>query len=210
MKWRKLLFGAALAAGGYAAVGNYFYDLAMKREEKFFLKDNPNLPGGTSGTDAEKQERKEAIKKWLLSVPSEEASIVSHDGLKLTGTIFNQEQPSHLWMILVHGYFTNQKAMSDFAYEFYQYGFNILTIDCRASGHSEGTHTTMGWLERLDRSENILRLRKSKRLDSARCVYSDKNVEITFLYKSEAKVGSLLLVKITYQLTTNIRMIRRI
>ncbi|MDH6365504.1 fermentation-respiration switch protein FrsA (DUF1100 family) [Enterococcus sp. PF1-24] len=150
MKWKKLLAGGALAAGSYFAVGNYFYNLSMKRGEKFFLNENPKLPGGTSGTESERQERKAEINHWAATAPQENWQITSFDDLQLVGTAYYQQEPSDLWMVLVHGYMTNRQAMNDFAYEFYQYGFNILTVDCRASGESAGEYTTMGWFDRLD------------------------------------------------------------
>lgn len=150
MKWRKLLAAATLTTGAYFTAGNYFYNLAMKRGDKFFLNNNPNLPGGTSGTTAEDEARKATIKTWAAQAKQEETAITSFDGLQLKGTIFLQEEESHQWMILVHGYMTNRKFMHDFAYDFYQYGFNLLLVDCRGSGKSEGDYTSMGWLDRLD------------------------------------------------------------
>lgn len=150
MKWKKILAGAAITSGAYFAVGNYFYNLAMKRGDKFFLNDNPDLPGGTSGTNAEDEERKKKVNEWAEQTEKEETAITSFDGLNLLGTIFRQEEASHQWMIMVHGYMTERTFMYDFAYDIYQYGFNILAVDCRGSGESDGEYTSMGWLDRLD------------------------------------------------------------
>lgn len=150
VKWKKLAAGAALTAGAYVGIGNYFYNLAMKRGDKFFLQDNPSLPGGTSGTNAENAERKQKVKAWASHALKEQVNMTSFDGLKLSGTIFLQEEKSHQWMILVHGYMTDAQSMIDFAYDYYSYGFNLLVIDCRASGKSEGSYTSMGWFEHLD------------------------------------------------------------
>lgn len=150
MNWKKALAGTALVTGAYFAAGNYFYNLAMKRGDKFFLQDHPDLPMGTSGTDEEQEARQAKTKEWVETTPQKEVSITSFDGINLYGTVFEQPEKSYGWMILVHGYMANQKAMYAFAREFHEYGFNILTIDCRGSGKSEGDYTTMGWLDRLD------------------------------------------------------------
>lgn len=144
-----LLAGATLAAG-YFAVGNYFYNVALKKEKKPFLENNPNLPAGTSGEDRAREARKQEREEWLKTVEQRPEKLMSFDGLQLIGTSFLQKSPTHEWAILVHGYLSNRYAMQEMAFQFYQYGFNVLTIDCRGSGESQGDYTTMGWLDRLD------------------------------------------------------------
>lgn len=153
MKAKHLLAAAGLSGAAYFGAGTYFYDLAMKRGDKFFLQNNPNLPMGTSGTAEEQADRQAKVSQWVETTPKKNMEMLSFDGLQLKGTAFLQEGGSHGWMIMVHGYMADQKAMYPFAREFYQFGFNILTIDCRGCGSSEGEYTTMGWYDRLDVKE---------------------------------------------------------
>ncbi len=79
----------------------------------------------------------------------EELSILSFDGLRLYGRYYDNN--SDKTIILVHGYRSN--GMHDFcgAVKFYyDFGFNILVIDQRSHGKSEGKLITFGVKESFD------------------------------------------------------------
>lgn len=76
--------------------------------------------------------------------------ITSFDGLKLAARYFENET-SKKTVILVHGY--RSIAENDFATQFklyYELGYNILLVDQRAHGKSEGKYITFGIKERYD------------------------------------------------------------
>lgn len=76
--------------------------------------------------------------------------IESFDGLKLAARYFENET-SKKTAILVHGY--RSIAENDFATQFklyYELGYNILLVDQRAHGESEGKYITFGIKERYD------------------------------------------------------------
>lgn len=86
---------------------------------------------------------------FINEKPYEEVSILSFDGLKLYGKYYANN--SNKTIILVHGYRSN--GMHDFcgAVKFYyDYGFNILLIDQRSHGRSEGNLITFGVKESFD------------------------------------------------------------
>ncbi len=84
------------------------------------------------------------------SVPKENVEIKSVDGITLCGEYFAQENAKRT-IILVHGY--RATGIANFAAVlplFIEKDCNILLIDQRASGRSDGKYTTFGLMERFD------------------------------------------------------------
>lgn len=88
--------------------------------------------------------------QWSAETAAEAVSTVSDDGLRLAGTVYRQEDASHLWAKCVHGYNSRGADMAGFARQYHERGYNVLTPDLRAHGNSEGDYITMGWPDRLD------------------------------------------------------------
>ncbi len=85
---------------------------------------------------------------WWDKYNFKKVEIESFDKLKLVGHFLNQN--SDITVVLVHGYSANYKEMQPYAKFFYQKGFNILCIENRAHGESEGEFVGMGIVDRLD------------------------------------------------------------
>lgn len=85
---------------------------------------------------------------WWDKLKFETVEIKSFDNLKLVGHYYNAE--SKKTVILVHGYSANWKEMQQYAKFFYQKDFNILAVENRAHGESEGSCIGMGYLDRKD------------------------------------------------------------
>lgn len=143
-----------LLIGGLAYIGNYFFNYALVRQEGIVTLSSidPNAPQSIE-TDAEiinKQKSKENVENWLKKVNTEEATIVSEDGLKLWGKLYFQDEESDKWVIIAHGYTSSHEDVQPIALNFYNQGYNVLTPDMRAHGNSEGKYIGMGWLDRKD------------------------------------------------------------
>lgn len=85
-----------------------------------------------------------------LKIPYEEVYIKSFDGLRLFGRYYETAKGAPVQM-LFHGYRSN--AIRDFSggLQFYlNLGFNVLLVDQRAHGQSEGKSIAFGVLERYD------------------------------------------------------------
>ncbi|MDR0404818.1 MAG: alpha/beta hydrolase [Oscillospiraceae bacterium] len=135
----------------YFVVGNYFYNYALARSKKEFMENNPKLPNSQS----EKQEGSIAAVKtndsnWMQETPQTPEELTSFDGLRLSGASFVHEERNRKWVIIVHGYASNRTRLQDRAKCFFEKGFNVLSVDCRGCGESEGDYMAMGWLDRLD------------------------------------------------------------
>ncbi|GHU85898.1 alpha/beta hydrolase [Clostridia bacterium] len=146
-KWNKKKVLAGVSVGlvffvlVYFGVGFYFFRYALARGDKKVVKDNPNLPN----SEVTQEDR-----DWPSSVAKRDEQIKSFDDLKLVGTSFFQPEPVKKWVIVVHGYSGNRSVMLRRARAFHEEGFNVLAVDCRGYGDSEGKYTTMGWLDRKD------------------------------------------------------------
>lgn len=87
---------------------------------------------------------------WLSSMPHEVLSTLSHDGLTLYADLIEHEDP-RATIIMFHGY--RSAGPNDFscAAEFYySLGFNLLIVDQRSHGRSQGKYIGFGALERYD------------------------------------------------------------
>lgn len=89
-------------------------------------------------------------KKWLKDFALE-ADIMSFDNLRLHGyRVINPMKKSDIWVILAHGYMGKSCEMVKYAKHFINMGYNVLLVDLRAHGKSEGKYIGMGWKDRLD------------------------------------------------------------
>lgn len=90
-------------------------------------------------------------KEWLMAQPLEKITIKARDGISLTGHYLAAKEASDKLVLCLHGYTSN--GLSNFCAmaQFYQnMGFNMLIVDHRAHGASEGDYTGFGILDRFD------------------------------------------------------------
>ena len=88
---------------------------------------------------------------WFENAPKTDVYIKSYDGLKLHGEIIKAEGESNKTIILFHGYRSIGKRDFSCAIPYYHsLGLNIILIDQRAHGKSEGRLITYGVKERFD------------------------------------------------------------
>ncbi|BFH60213.1 alpha/beta hydrolase [Paenibacillus azoreducens] len=90
------------------------------------------------------------LRDFFDPLPKEDVQIQSHDGLRLSGVVVKARHDSPKWVILVHGYTTSLPASIPFMEIFREEGFNLLLIDQRRHGKSEGKYTTYGYHEKHD------------------------------------------------------------
>lgn len=112
-------------------VGLYFYNFTLK----------PVDAGESSLTKLASIER---LKE------TQAVNIVSRDGLKLTGYETKAEEESDVWVINIHGHKGKAESMSLYAEEFLSRGYNVLSVDLRGHGESDGDYIGMGYDEHYD------------------------------------------------------------
>lgn len=132
-----LLFLAVLGATVY------FFCFALVRRKK-------SVDFTSSDNWAPFAEKIKEGREWIENAAGEKVEIKSYDGLILRGKfIFNAD--SKKTIILFHGY--HSRGVNDFgcvADFYYGLGYNMLIVDQRAHGESEGKYITFGVKERYD------------------------------------------------------------
>lgn len=104
-----------------------------------------------------KEEAIEYLKKKNLfdekiynEVQFEEVEIKSVDNLELRGYLVEKYKNSNKYIILVHGYTANHYVHTAFLRFFIDQGYNVLLVDERAHGKSEGKYLSYGYYEKMD------------------------------------------------------------
>lgn len=95
------------------------------------------------------QERLKFADEWMNKNPEEELEILSEDGLKLKARWWDFNRK--ITVLYVHGYGNNGRQAALLA-EFFQINLeaNILAVDLRAHGLSEGEWIGFGWKDKKD------------------------------------------------------------
>lgn len=150
MNLLKILAGVAIAGAAGAAVeygiASYFYNRTMIRSNA--KRENTQKMAGTDWDKYIPHIRE--CKEKLAQCPHEDMYIKSADGLKLHGTYFPCEGSKKV-VICFHGY--TSEGMNDYstlAIFYMKNGYNLLLVDERAHGQSEGTYIGFGCLDRHD------------------------------------------------------------
>jgi len=88
--------------------------------------------------------------EWFHAQDPQRVTISSYDGLQLVGWFLPAENARGT-ILLVHGYRSDHRCDFGIVYPYYHaLGFNILAVDQRAHGESEGKYITFGIRERFD------------------------------------------------------------
>lgn len=142
----KLLGIGTAVAATEVGIASYFFRRTMLRQ-----KATTERTMEMAGTDWDQYlPTIKEWKEWMIEQPHEDVWIRSHDGLKLHGTFFPQEGSDRL-IIGFHGY--TSQGMSDYiglSNYYLRRGYQLLLVDERAHGESEGTYIGFGCLDRLD------------------------------------------------------------
>ncbi len=158
----KALFGAGVLAAADLGIAEYFFQRTMVRQNAKVERTKE-----MSGTDWARYMPKIAKwKKWMVEQPREDVYIQSDDGLKLHGTYFTRREPDGGYqagedgkekkapgrvVICFHGY--TSEGVSGFiglSNYYLPRGYEMLLVDQRAHGASEGKYIGFGCLDRRD------------------------------------------------------------
>lgn len=142
MKKRWLIFGLIILIIGGALIGagNYFYNVAIARGDKAFIKQSTTLS---------KKSPVYHEKYWYLHAKKQTWTIKSGDKLKLVAW-YVPTKGAKKTVVLAHGFAGNKSLMGAWAGMYHELGYNVLVPDSRAAGASQGQAIGYGWLERKD------------------------------------------------------------
>jgi alpha-beta hydrolase superfamily lysophospholipase len=85
-----------------------------------------------------------------LHTRREEFSVRTADDVMLRGWKVRSARPTGDWVMLFHGVADNRMGVLEHARILLLAGYNVVMMDARAHGASEGPIATYGWLERHD------------------------------------------------------------
>lgn len=120
-----------------AVVAAYHFALTPRGSRSFFSESEEDLKLHEEG------------ELWL-SEHSEELCFEAFDGLSLKAYFVKNENYSTSYAVLLHQYSKSSADMIEYARHYYDLGFNLLLLDARAHGKSDGKNIGMGWFDRLD------------------------------------------------------------
>ncbi|MBR5429424.1 MAG: alpha/beta fold hydrolase [Firmicutes bacterium] len=146
-----LLLIAAVLAGGWIMLGRCAFRAGFTWDRQTAKTDKINLDRIAASPQAGMEERVLACRDWLLARPSRPAEIVSFDGLRLRARYYPCDRPRGPIILLAHGY--RSSGAFDFSCSspyYMELGFDLLVIDHRAHGQSEGRYICFGAAEGRD------------------------------------------------------------
>ena len=89
--------------------------------------------------------------KWMRTHPHERVTISSYDNLKLCASIYEYEKETKNCMLLFHGWSSHPSFdFSCIVKKYVSLGTNVIIVDQRAHGESEGAYSCFGIKERYD------------------------------------------------------------
>ncbi len=151
------MLAAAIIALILLAAGIYLVRFALLRSDSGFEavvpaeeKDRPETEGRRT-IRANNEAFRAYTEEFISSAERETVRIPSYDGLTLEADFFHSPSHGHDYAILVHGYKCTRSVMHPVAAVFCrEWGYSVLTPDCRAHGRSGGKWIGMGWLDKDD------------------------------------------------------------
>lgn len=156
----KIVAGVAVGAAGVATgiASTILYNRTIPR------------PKGTSQeiinefADPEKMAeyavRMAPVGEWMKAQNLEDVNIRSRDGLLLHAYYLPAQTSSDRLVMLHHGFTSNALDNSTHAMFFHNLGYEVLLLDLRAHGESEGKYVGFGILDRFDTLEWVRYVRK--------------------------------------------------
>lgn len=145
---KRLLYVLAVLVFLYGSatffIGGYFVNYALVA--KSGGQKRPKVQAQLSTVIRNKELLENKRDAWLKENQAqlEPFQFTTADGLTLQGHKIRQKNPSNRWLIIVHGYQSNEKRSLLYAQGFYNYGYNIVTYSLRGHRPSEGKYITMG------------------------------------------------------------------
>ena len=160
-KAKKLIIACVSFAAVLAAAFSALMAIALLLYRTVFARKQPKIASKVQKTRDEEEEKSaddirhdeqmEKTIEWVYEKDPTLLSIRSFDGLTLRGRLVTRKDDSKKCAILVHGFHgMPERDFAGITQYYYEHGFNVLLVDDRAHGRSEGETLGFGWLDRKD------------------------------------------------------------
>ena len=93
---------------------------------------------------------RDAYNKWLSQAKISYITKKTPDGYRLKASVFEGDEDSHVWVLLLHGYTGWKEAMYPYMWFYAREGYHAIIPDLRAQGESEGDFIGMGYTDAKD------------------------------------------------------------
>lgn len=127
------------------SIANHFVNKILIKTNKRLFEKKEKI----QEQNEEKRVEKEKRKIWFETL-NKDIYTLSSDNFKLHAHFLQNNIDSNKYVIIVHPYEGRGAYMKYFCEHFYNIGFNILAVDLRTHGLSEGKIYSLGYLERFD------------------------------------------------------------
>lgn len=148
-----IIIAAAVILVAWVAVGWFLFRMAIVRHKPKKSETDKDENGNTVpdlGSWSKYSERINEGRGWFIAQNPERVEINSEDGLKLVGWYLPAENAKRT-IVSVHGYHSDCYRDFSCSFKFYhECGCNILSVNNRAHGESEGVFIGFGVLDRYD------------------------------------------------------------
>ena len=131
-KWK---YGLATLFTGYYAISYYAFKRMTRGKRK-----TPEMLLAPYTTEDQ---------SFYHDVPFEHVSLQSRDGYRLYGRVYRNGEAKK-WIVFVHGYTASHSFMAPHLAMFHRLGYNLLAVDLRSHGESEGVYASYGYHEKHD------------------------------------------------------------
>ncbi len=150
LKAAKIITGAAvITAGAYLGAGGALcYGILSKKACNKHPEELLQAPGNMHRYMNDENFR--TADDWYCGINPEDTVLYNEKGEKLLSKIILRNEPSHKWLIAVHGYTSRPRAMARQAIHFYKNGYNCIMPCQRAHRNRDEKFTSMGYYEKSD------------------------------------------------------------
>lgn len=147
-----VLGGAALSfAGATALISREAVSRKPLILPKIFAMLTPESTDGNDYNFEYSKEKYDEYDAWSLSLGAKEFEMVARDGARLYSFLIPAEKESNIYVLCAHGYRGTRYGDFGAQAQFYHsLGFNVILIDQRAQGKSEGKYIGFGYYESQD------------------------------------------------------------
>lgn len=137
----------AFIAAASAVTGKIFGDYVLNTKYKGFT--TSKLPHNGSKKHEDFKERTKKYADWLEE-NSEDIFLLTKDNVKVHALLCRAKKNSRKYIIMCHGYKGRAQDLGFQAYNFRNMGYNVLSVDARASGKTQGKFIGMGYIDKSD------------------------------------------------------------
>ena len=143
------LIGSAAAGLAYLAAGEAFYEVFLTRKA-VHKREKPHLPSQAEIERCKALEKYESPSEWYAAHDDNDIEMITLRGETIHAKLFTHDEPSHTYVICIHGYTSSPYRMASPAYHFYERGYNVLMPYLGGHGLSEKKTVSMGYHDRLN------------------------------------------------------------